>query len=112
MMIPTEYEPLVKRAKAMEELVSHPAWIVFVQMVNEQRDRWLEQTQRTTDRDYLSAQATTANILTKAPFDCIETKENLLKQLVLQEEAERRAAMMEAAELAGTSEAHPPPQAA
>ena len=98
----------------MEQLVVTPQWQAYVQMVNAQRDRWLNETSFPTNRDnreYLSAQAHTVNLLTQAPFDAIDIKQRILQQLAEAEER-RLEAIRLAAEEPQPEETHPAPQLA
>lgn len=100
-------QELVRRARHFENLVARPEWDEFVRMVAEQRDSWLSQTQTSQDRTYLTAQAQTVNLLTKAPYDVIEQKDALLAELTRREIEARESDKPSPDE---PFMAHPPPQ--
>lgn len=110
-MIPTDPQEIqiVRRAEAIQELIQHPGWSELVAMWQEQRDKWLATTAINTDRDYLSAQAHTVNVLADSPRRAIEQKEIILQRLV-QEELEARESSKTSPD-GQTFQIRPPPQA-
>jgi len=91
MILAPDQKALLQRGEAYERLVTTDDWQVFVKDVQQKRDNWLALTSQNADRAYLSAQAFTANLLCKLPFDCIDSKNQLLATLQEQAELEKQA---------------------